>query len=240
VRSPADEARSRIDAWIEARARGAIAGAISDAARAEAERATARARGALGSGELREAMREAASMGLFEPDEHGALLALLALAARDEVHARRSVEPLCAREQVILDGAPRTLGELARTALEDPDAHARARAVAPMAEAVDRDRARRLEARHEADAIGADVRARGPRAADAPPDDLPTRAARFLDATDDTAREIVARAAHAASAPPPRTAHDVLVLLRAPRVDALASPRGRPRRLAALLAPLGL
>src|SRR5438093_1512056 len=72
-------------------------------------------------------------------------------------------------------------------------------------------RARRAESIDEAAAIEEKVRARGPRSPDADPDDLPARARAFLDATDDAARDAIARIAPR-GAREPRTALDALVV----------------------------
>lgn len=238
MRSPLVTSRAKIDSWVQARARAEIARARAGGDAPSEARAEASARQALGSGELRQTLEEAISLGLLEADEHGAMLGLLSLAARDEVLARGSIGAPRASESVFVEGAPRTLAELLLLSLDEADPRARASALESIGDADDRVRAQRLEALEEASAIIAKVRARGPSAPDAGPDDLGASAARFLDATDDAARDVVARLAH--GRPAPRTVLDVLVLLRAPHVDPLAPPRERPRRIAALLAPLGL
>ncbi|UJR82181.1 hypothetical protein [Sandaracinus amylolyticus] len=197
-------------------------------------------RRALGSGEVREAIGEAASLGQIAHDEHAAMLVHVARAARDEVLARAGVSPLAADAGVVIAGVPRTLGALLHDALAHPDPRQRTVALDAIEERASQDRARMLEARDEADALAAKVRARGPKSADEPPDDLNERAQRFLDATDDAMHEALARAAHATGAPRPQTVLDALGVLRAPALDVTVAPAGRGRRLGAGLAPLGL
>ncbi|AKF05192.1 Chromosome partition protein smc [Sandaracinus amylolyticus] len=209
-------------------------------ARREASAREEKARRALGSGEVREAIGEAASLGQIAADEHAAMLAHVARAARDEVLSRAGVSALPIDATIVIAGAPRTLAGLLHDALAHPDLRQRALAQDAIEERASQDRARMLEARDEADALVAKVRARGPKSADEPPDDLDTRAERFLDATDDAMQEALARAAHALGAPRPLTVPDALVVLRAPALDAVVAAAGRGRRLGAALAPLGL
>jgi hypothetical protein len=230
MKSPLERARELVGAYGAARAR-AIAGRDDGEA--------ARARRALGSGEARESIDECAHLGIIDAAEHGSMLAHLALAAHEEVLARRGARPLRIDDAAPYLGAPRSIGELAVLAIGEGDPFRRAEALAAIERADAAERGRRREALAEARQAAAKIAARGPASSDAGTE-LATLAARVLDDTEDAAREAFARAAHAAKAPPPRTALEALAALRAPGIDALVPARDRQRRLAASLAALGI
>jgi hypothetical protein len=244
-RSPLEIARARLGAFIEARPASVLAIAHGAGPEDPAVRAATRARAALGTGELREALDGVISLRLESDASVGAMLAHLALAARDEVVARAGIAVIRAETTIAIEGEPRALGAVLADALTARDPLARSTAAAAISRVVAGDRALRGEALDEARAIEGRIRARGPRAPDDPPEDLGARAARFLDETDDAMGEAIARAAHVCSARDLRSTADVLAMLRAPALDPLVASRTttiaeRARRIAAFFAPLGL
>lgn len=233
--------RTAIEGWAEARARAERALAAGAEDDAEPVREEAQARQALGTGEVREALEEAVSLGALGPAEHGALLAHLSRAARDEVLWRAGVaRPRRWDEVRALEGNPRAIGALLDEALVHPDPRRAALLLGAALAPWDADRARRADAAAQADELAARVRARGPRAPDDAPEDLATRASRWLDATDDAMREAIARAARARETREIRTVLDALRALRAPSLDPRVPPCERGRRIAAPLGALGL
>ena len=246
MRSPIEIFRSALAAYVTARARAERALAMGAGADDGEVLALGRARRALGSGEPREALESSASY--IEPAEHGASLALLARAAREEIAARRGVPWRSARDVLrvqdveVVRGEARSLGSLAIDALAAKDGSRRAEALDALGSAITRGASARHEAADEGASVAARIHARGPAAPDAGPAgaELATLARTFLDATDDAMREAMARAAHGTPFRDPRTVEDALAVLRAPAVDPLVAPRERTRRLASFLAPLGL
>jgi hypothetical protein len=168
------------------------------------------------------------------------MLEHLSLASRDEILARAGATPLLANDIVTWDGTRHTLREWTRLALEADDPHAREHASKALAHADDVRRPRRAEATGEAQDLASKVRSRGPRSTDSGPDDLVRMATEFLDATTELAQEVVTRVARARAVERPRTALDALVLLRGMGEPWRASAPDRPRRIASMLAPVGL
>lgn len=233
--SPLERARNQLDTWCAARARAELARGDQDLQLREE-----RARAELRTGALREAMDEADRLGLLAAEEHGAMLDLLSLAARDEVFARAGVSPLRVTDFITLEGLRHSVLEWASLALESTLPPVRARAIRALAHADDRLRAQRVEAIEEARALASKVRDRGPRSKDSSPDDEAEEAARFLAATEETARELMARLARSRAVERPRTVPEAFALLRHAAEHWRASPRDRARRVASILAPLGL
>lgn len=238
MKSPADSVRDAIGAYLSADAAARRARATAGDA-AEPERALTRARRALGTGEVRERLEEAVSTRGVETASHGALLAHLARAAEAEVLARRGVTlEIAAEERVVVGDRERSLRELAMDTRSAPAEVARA-ALAALADHVARGREARLEALAEAAEQRAKVLARGPAIADIPSAEFAAECERFLDATDDAAEDLVARAHHAAQV----TGGSLVARLRAltsPALDAIASPRNRSRRAGEAFRALGL
>lgn len=238
MQSAAEGVRHAVERWLD-REREAEAARATGVDVADAERLARHARAALGTGEVRELLDEAVSTRAIDAASHGALLEHLAHAAEAEVFARRSVTlPLGAEERAIVEDRQRTLLELAHDTRSASIEIARVATAALATHAAD-GRSARLEAFAEAGEIGRRIRARGPAATDVAPDSLAEECAGFLDATEDAARDLVARAHHAEQA----QGETLLARLRAlsvPSLDGLATPRGRARRIGAVFAAVGL
>lgn len=238
--NPVDGVRSAIERWAEARARAHRALAQGEGSDCEAVQDATRARRALGTGRVREALEEAVSVCALSDDEHGALLAQLATAARDEVIARAGLEMPHRLDAVQpFEGEARPVGALLVDAMLEPDRRRADAALRAALAPLEAGLTRRREVAEEADAWASRIKARGPRSPDEAPDDLESRAARFLEATDDAMREALLRAGHAQEIRDPRTVLDAFRALRMPALDPLVPVRERGRRIASFLAPLG-
>ena len=236
MREAAAEVRDAIAAHLHARADLQSAEA-SGRDVALADRAAARARAALGTGEGRERLEEAVSTRALDEASYGALLEHLGGVAEDEVLARHSVKVTRASsDRVVVEDRERTLVELAMDARDPAPPRARA-ALAALLAHTGRDRAARLEAWNEVSERRARIRSRGPRMPDDAQGDLSARASAFLDATDDAAADLVERAHHAVGAPSLATRVAALAPLA---LDGALPARGRTRRIGAVLESLGL
>jgi hypothetical protein len=220
VTTPTEWLRDALIARLDAEAE--TERAFGTARSAEARKHAAAMRARLGTGEARERLEEAVSTRAIDEASYAAILAHLASAAEAEVLARAGVVlELDASDRVVVADRACSLLELVGEA-RDADAETARRAIAALASEATRGRAQRTEALAEAEERASRVRARGP----AHPDDadaaLPDRCRAFLDATDEAAEEIVARAHHASST----DAHSLVG-----RANALA-PRELDRALA--------
>lgn len=203
------------------------------------ERQASRARAALGGGEPREALAEARATGAVDASSHAALLWHLAQVAEAEVVARSGLElALRADERAVLAGNERTLGDLVRDvrqAAAEPSRVSLAALVARQA----RDRDARLEVLGDAAERAGQIRSRGGPAPDAAPDSLRGACSALLERTDDAAADLVARAEHELRGTPPSLIRRVRALTL-PDLDAIATPRGRSRRVESVFTALDL
>jgi hypothetical protein len=240
VLPPSETVRRPFAAFLETNAdlRAALlTGPRKDAA--PLEHAARRARAALGTGEARELLDAAVSAGDVDPIAHAALLAHLANVAEAEVLSRRSVVlDRFGDDPIVVEGRERTSAELLRELRQHGRKDERS-TIRALEEHFASDREQRREALAEAEERGARILARGPRGPDEAPDDLRERCDRFLAATNDAAGELSERVRHPAGA----EGRGLLGLLRAlspESLDPLVPAKGRPRRLGAIFAALGL
>lgn len=230
--SPLDRVRERIATFRRAE-NELLSVRIEGGDETGVARVIERARRALGTGENRSDLDEARSLGLLdgtEPTER-LLLEHLADVAGSEVMARLGT-PLHVRGDapVLFEGREHALLTLAREATSGPAPRTEPR-LSAIAAVFDRDRRARLESLDAEAEAHARVLLRAPEAPDV---QLDARAERFLAATNETLRELFARASHA---------RGVRGEGRTALLQSLVSHGGahaRSRRITALLAPLGL